>query len=330
MLSLFIRFGCLFVLSIICIGNSSSKDPERCFIDPVWNRTDIVVNHNVLYGSAYNNYTKKVEKLYLDVYTPNNDQREKRPGMVLIHGGSFTTGDKNLGWEPELARELVQRGFIVFSINYRLTGKYWGVISPPGECCPGTTSDQYIRDASHDLKAAVRFMRKNASELRIDVDRIGIIGTSAGAITVEFTAYVSDIGEGQSGNPGYGSQVSVAVPISGELRYDAFCTGFDDAGIPYGCQYGIWNETNAINSAKQPPLAMVHGTLDLTVPIIEAESIQKRANEVSLKNKLIKIIGGRHVPIGMLLNEGTYMVDLMMFIVEAMKLKDVPSECPKA
>ena len=56
-----------------------------------------------------------------------------------------------------LGTALAQRGFVVASINYRLTGRFWGVdphIS--STCCPGTESDQYARDAAHDLKAAVR------------------------------------------------------------------------------------------------------------------------------------------------------------------------------
>ena len=52
---------------------------------------------------------------------------------------------------------LAQRGFVAASINYRLTGRFWGVDPHNSStCCPGTESDQYARDAAHDLKAAVR------------------------------------------------------------------------------------------------------------------------------------------------------------------------------
>ena len=86
---------------------------------------------------------------------------------------------------------LVTTGFVAVSINYRLTGKFWGVDpSNASTCCPGIASDQYARDASHDLKAAIRFMRKNADAWGVDTSRIGISGGSAGAVTVLFTGYV--------------------------------------------------------------------------------------------------------------------------------------------
>ena len=54
---------------------------------------------------------------------------------------------------------LARRGFVVGSINYRLTGKAWGTDM---YCCPGNLSDQYAVDATHDARAAVRYLRKMA------------------------------------------------------------------------------------------------------------------------------------------------------------------------
>ena len=114
-------------------------------------------------------------------------------------------GDKS-SWEP-LATELARRGFIVGSINYRLTGKHWGT---QDYCCPGNRSDQYAIDATHDARAAVRYLRKmaNGSAWRLDPDRIGIGGGSAGAVTVLFYGYADRASsEGNSGSPGFSSQV---------------------------------------------------------------------------------------------------------------------------
>ena len=52
---------------------------------------------------------------------------------------------------------------------------------------------------------------------------------------------------------GEASDVRVVMPISGELRYDAFCDGIDpETGQPYGCHYGVWDEVSAVNSSYQP------------------------------------------------------------------------------
>lgn len=310
-------------------ASESNYRAELCFVDPVWTADEVVVTRDIAYGSAYNNYTGQQQILKLDLYTPpSSDARSQRPAMVLVHGGSFVGGNKETDGEPALATALAQRGFVAVSIDYRLTGAYWGAVVPPGECCPGTQSDQYARDAAHDAKAALRFLRSEAKALRLDEQRLGIAGDSAGAVTALFVGYVAT-GEGQSGNPGFSSDVGVVLPISGELAYDAFCKGISSSGIPYGCHYGIWNDTDKIISPTQPPLGLVHGTMDTVVPIREALALQARANQVGLTNRLISIPGAGHVPMKELLTESDYLVQTMNFLVEALSLDSVPTECPR-
>ncbi|QDV83641.1 carboxylesterase family protein [Planctomycetes bacterium TBK1r] len=60
--------------------------------------------------------------LTLDVYQPNDNHHQKRPVVVLIHGGGFWTGD-SLMWSMVTGAEyFAQRGWVCFSINYRLQG----------------------------------------------------------------------------------------------------------------------------------------------------------------------------------------------------------------
>lgn len=46
-----------------------------------------------------------------------------RPGVVLVHGGGFSHGDKEE--MEDVAIEMATRGFVTVSINYRLTGLFW-------------------------------------------------------------------------------------------------------------------------------------------------------------------------------------------------------------
>ena len=70
----------------------------------------------------------------------------------------------------------------------------------------------------YDPKAAVRWLRKNAAELRIDTERIAAFGCSAGAMTTAFLCGVGDTkGEGTSGNPGFSSDIQAGVALSGAL-----------------------------------------------------------------------------------------------------------------
>ena len=92
-----------------------------CFIDPVFSGNSIQTIKDMQYGSAYNDKTEKQQDLMLDAYfPPDSDTRDKRPAVVFMHGGGFSSGDKKSG--SRLAQELAMRGYAVFSISYRLTG----------------------------------------------------------------------------------------------------------------------------------------------------------------------------------------------------------------
>jgi len=70
-----------------------------------------------------------------------------------------------------------------------------------------------------DLRAAIRFARANASEYRIDTEKIIASGESAGAIAALALAYASDFQyEGDSGNPGYPSHPNGVISKSGALK----------------------------------------------------------------------------------------------------------------
>lgn len=289
----------------------------RCFVDPVWTTQEVHVQKRVVYGAAFNNATKKNETLTLDIYTPpTSDERTLRPAFVLVHGGSFESGSSTSDDEPAFAQNLVARGFVSVSINYRLTGAHYGL-----------TSEQPPLDAAEDTRAAIRYLRKNAAALKIDPSRIGVAGDSAGAITSLYIGYVKDAaGEGHSGNPGFSSAVRVAVPISGELKSQAFCK-IDGAGKPYDCKVdGKLDKTSDIDASSLPPLAMVHGTADPVVPYVNAQEVIAQATKVGLKHTLISIPGAKHVPFKELFTESTYLIDLMTFIVDAMDLAH--AQCP--
>ena len=126
-----------------------------CFIDPVWNASELYHDTNHPYGSAFNAETNATQTLLMDFYAPPTtgpraDTRLKRPTVLLIHGGSFIGGDKG-SWEP-LATVLAQRGFVVGSVNYRLTGqlgRWW--IAPP----PPSQSVNDIKQCSSLLRLAL-------------------------------------------------------------------------------------------------------------------------------------------------------------------------------
>ena len=86
------------------------------------------------------------------------------PAVVYVHGGSWVSGDYNTGGFliNGIGPALVNQGFVVFSINYRLGPQaHW--------------PDQIV-----DVKCAVRYLRANAHQFDIDPTEIGAWGQSAG------------------------------------------------------------------------------------------------------------------------------------------------------
>jgi len=95
----------------------------------------------------------------MDVYLPTGFAGP-RPGVELIHGGGWQAGDK--GFYAPLGRALAARGFVAFSVNYRLT---------PAARFPAQADD---------VQQAARWVRAHAGEYRLDPARLGALGDSAG------------------------------------------------------------------------------------------------------------------------------------------------------
>ena len=115
-------------------------------------------------------------RLTLDVYVPEG--KGPYPGILAVHGGSWRSGTK-LNWFRH-ARKLASAGFVVVAINYRHAPTY-----------PFPAQIQ-------DCKAAVRWMRIHSDQYKIDPQRIGGAGYSAGGHLVALLG-TSDADDGLEG-----------------------------------------------------------------------------------------------------------------------------------
>jgi acetyl esterase/lipase len=158
----------------------------------------VTVTPNVTYGSAVNLEGQTVT-LQMDAYQPTGDTVTGRPAIIFVHGGSFTSGDKSEGDIVTEANTFAEKGYVTFSIDYRLES--------PG--CSGNLSNclQAMSEAFQDAQTAVRFVRANAATYGVDPTLIAIGGSSAGAITA--------LNVGYSSVQDPASKVRAAVSISG-------------------------------------------------------------------------------------------------------------------
>jgi len=137
--------------------------------------------------------------LHADVFLPK--RKGRYPALLLIHGGGWRSGNKSMN--TPMAQQLASKGFVVVSVEYRLSleAKY-----PAG---------------IEDIKAAVRWTRAHADELRIDTTRMAVGGASAGGQLASLIGATNGLRmfEGNVGNTAHSSAVQAVIDMDGLLDF---------------------------------------------------------------------------------------------------------------
>jgi acetyl esterase/lipase len=137
----------------------------------------------------------------LDIYSPST-----LPGLfpviLWLHPGGFTMGDKNM---VKLSlRFMLTRGYAVVSANYRLA------------------DEAHFPAQIYDTKAAVRWIRTNATKYNFNPAKIAAWGVSAGGLFAALLGTAANIKELEDlslGNPAESSQVSAVVAIISPIDF---------------------------------------------------------------------------------------------------------------
>ena len=173
----------IFTLSILFTFNLQSQS-EGCngsrYVDFVFD--EIKLTEGIKFGDG-NEINGNFKELKMDIYEPANDVVEKRPLIVLAFGGSFIAGERqDLDW---LCEAYARKGYVAVTIDYRL---YDGSLFP---LPTGLQMQEVVVKAVGDMKAAIRYMRKDAATdnlYGIDPNMVIVGGISAGAIAAMHTA----------------------------------------------------------------------------------------------------------------------------------------------
>ncbi len=203
-----------------------------------------------------------------DLYLPLSIPKGKRvPAVVIIHGGGFTGGKKDAARELNIGGVLATHGYVGMSIDYLLSVN------------DSVTWPQNL----HDCKTAVRWLRKNAERLQIDPDHIGAIGGSAGGHLAAMLGLTGpDAALDPPGPYGeYSCRVQCAVDMYGPASL------MDRSRAMFGKTLeeapDVYKQASPIShaTADDPPMLILHGTADKTVPVAQSElmaSVLKKAN----------------------------------------------------
>ncbi|KAI6177549.1 Carboxylic ester hydrolase [Aphelenchoides bicaudatus] len=126
-------------------------------------------------------HPKSEDCLFLNVFTPvtsnPNDEQEKLPVAVFIHGGAFAVHSSAHYGDYGICKILCSKNIIVVTIQYRLG--FFGFLSTGDEHCPGNFG-------LWDQTLALKWVQNNIHSFHGDPNNVTLFGQSAGGASVDF------------------------------------------------------------------------------------------------------------------------------------------------
>lgn len=180
-------------------------------------------------------------QLYLDFYTPEQ-VHDSTICVVYVFGGGFIGGHRDGEFEKAYFKQLVDEGFQVAAIDYRLGLKGAKNLS----IFNSDPLKDAVNMAAEDAISAIAYLLDHAKELKVNKDYIVMVGSSAGAIT--------------------SLQVDYAL-CNGFLNYSILPDDFRLAGVVSyaGAIFSKEGKVKYRNHAPAPTM-FFHGTSDKLVP----------------------------------------------------------------
>lgn len=218
----------------------------------------------------------------MDIYMP---AKEKGPSPVVIniHGGGWNKGvrQSQTGFNT-----FFKMGYAVANISYRLTGH--------------TTAPAAVEDA----RCALIYLIKNATALNIDVNKIVIMGGSAGGHLALMAGLLGNNHRFDGNCPGV-ENVKVAAIINKYGITDVWDWGYGTNVTSKSATKWLGDKANdkkfamsvsPVNyvSKNSPPVFIVHGDADPTVPYQQSVDLHKKLLEAGVKTEFITVEGGLH------------------------------------
>jgi acetyl esterase/lipase len=250
--------------------------------------------HNVLF--------KRVEGkgVYLDFYFPDVDDSNRKPVVVYTHGGGWAAGSKNGAGNASFDKvhvALLKQGFCVVSVGYRLVKKEQGTA---------------MRDCVIDSKDAIRFISAHKDALGIDPNRIYTFGDSAGGHLAQMLLFAPP--DNLPGDPElakYSYKTVAGVSWYGPCDFEDEQLFNHDDRAKFRDRFGprilgenskpeeklkLYREMSPINylTKESPPLLMMQGDKDTTIPVKHAYHMQKKVEELNAPVEFLIVKNAGH------------------------------------
>ncbi|WP_082504961.1 alpha/beta hydrolase [Chryseobacterium sp. Leaf405] len=224
----------------------------------------------------------QIQEAELFAFLPAKEER-KPMAVIIIPGGGYHHLTYDLGGYS-YAKWLNTLGISAFVLNYRLP----------------TSLDLKQREIGplQDIQAAIKLIRKNASQYGISPDQIGVLGTSAGGhlaamasnISKDYTELKGDL-SAISTIPNFAILVSPVIDL-GEFAHKGSRDNLlgENASAEKIKEYSMQNRV----TEKTPPTILFHAQNDPAVPVINSMMYYEAMIKNKVKGALFIFPEGEH------------------------------------
>ncbi len=197
---------------------------------------------------------------------------EKRPAIVLFHGGSWYQGKAD--WMFGSCRHYAKLGLVAFSMEYRLFDRH------------GTTPLECVSDA----KSAIRWVREHATEFGIDTSRIVAGGFSAGGHLAACCATLAALDESSENNAV--SSVPNALLLSSAC-YNPTLDPWFVKQVSGRMPADLCSPLHTVRRGV-PHTLILHGTRDSMCPFWTAKAFSDSMKSHGNSCSMLELVGANH------------------------------------
>ena len=222
--------------------------------------------------------------LKLDVYHPPGHPARPLPVIIYIHGGGWRMGDKGMVAMMPGPGELLRRGYLVVSVNYRLAPKYQFPLM------------------LDDVRDAVLFLQTNANRFQLDPKRIGVMGDSAGGHLASLLALMDS--SGASAGDDASPRVRAVVDLYGPTDFTGGQTNLSKSSIQLiqdafgatGPADPVLKRASPVTyvTSHAPPFLILHGNRDTLVDPKQSAELDARLKAVGVDSTYVVITNYAH------------------------------------
>jgi acetyl esterase/lipase len=273
------------LIPFVLLGIATACQSPRAAAGPVAATADFKRTEDVIYGRKFGT------ALTLDVFEPN---KKNGAGIIFMVSGGFFSSHEAIN--PGVYKPLLRHGYTVFAVVH------------------GSQPRFIIPEIIEDVHRAARFIHQRAAQYGVDPNRLGVTGGSAGGHLSLILGTQGGPGKPDAKDPidRESSAVQAVACFFPPTDFANWGAAGDD-GVGFGTTikfkpaFGPRSDTSEGRLAlskeispihfvhsNMPPILIIHGDADKSVPIYQAEIFEKRVKEVGSPIQVIVKPGKEH------------------------------------